>query len=79
LWKTPLTTEALVQSIQYYSILGSAPVGLGYGYVVVGLMALVSAGGRIIKGWQGRSGEVLFDGGSLGMLAYQYVLMTQYS
>lgn len=35
-------------------------------YIAVGLVLLLSAGGRSIKGYRGSSGEVLFDGGSLG-------------
>ncbi|OWZ26648.1 hypothetical protein C356_06885 [Cryptococcus neoformans c45] len=66
LWRSPVTTEAISHSIKYYSLLASAPNGLGWVYIAVGLVLLLSAGGRSIKGYRGSSGEVLFDGGSLG-------------
>lgn len=65
LWRSPLTTDALDQSITYYSLLSSAPAGLGWVYVAVGIIAIASTGGRIVKGFSGENGEVLFDGGSL--------------
>lgn len=66
LWRSPVTAEAINHSIEYYSLLSSAPSGLGWVYVAVGLVLMLSAGGRSIKGYRGTSGEVLFDGGSLG-------------
>ncbi|OXB33511.1 hypothetical protein J007_06819 [Cryptococcus neoformans] len=66
LWRSPVTTEAISHSIKYYSLLASAPNGLGWVYIAVGLVLLLSAGSRSIKGYRGSSGEVLFDGGSLG-------------
>lgn len=66
LWKSPVTTEAINHSIEYYSLLSSAPSGLGWVYIAVGLLLMLSTGGRSIKGYRGTSGEVLFDGGSLG-------------
>lgn len=69
LWRSPVTTEAISHSIKYYSLLASAPNGLGWVYIAVGLVLLLSAGGRSIKGYRGSSGEVLFDGGSLVLVA----------
>ena len=53
----------------YYSLLASAPPGLGWVYIAIGVLAIGSSGGRLVKDWQGRGGEVLFDGGSVGELA----------
>lgn len=72
LWRSPLTSEALQNSISYYSLLSSATPGLGYVYIAVGLLGVVSAAGRTIKGARGNQGEVLFDGGSLGKLRDVY-------
>ncbi|XAO26860.1 hypothetical protein I312_105701 [Cryptococcus bacillisporus CA1280] len=69
LWKSPVTTEAINRSIEYYSLLSSAPSGLGWVYIAVGLVLMLSAGGRSIKAYRGTSGEVLFDGGSLVLVA----------
>nr|ODN98665.1 hypothetical protein L204_02629 [Cryptococcus depauperatus CBS 7855] len=69
LWKTPITKEAINQSIEYYSLLDSAPVGMGWAYIVVGSVLLLSIGGRSVKGYRGKGGEVLFDGGSLVLIA----------
>ena len=69
LWRSPLTSEALQNSISYYSLLSSATPGLGYVYIAVGLLGVFSAAGRTIKGARGNQGEVLFDGGSLGTLS----------
>ena len=66
LWRSPLTAEAVMDSITYYSLLSAAPPGLGWVYILVGLGAIVSTGGRLVKGWRGANGEVLFDGGSVG-------------
>ena len=65
LWRSPLTKDALEQSIYYYSLLSNAPTGLGWVYIAAGVLALASAGGRMMKDWKGRHGEVIFDGGSL--------------
>jgi hypothetical protein len=70
LWRSPLTAEALVTSIRYYSVLNAAPNGIGWAYVLMGVIALASAGGSLVKGYKGRGGEVLFDGGSVGELAF---------
>ncbi|WVW79678.1 hypothetical protein I302_101647 [Kwoniella bestiolae CBS 10118] len=65
LWRSPVTPDALNTSINYYSFLSNAPNGMGWVYIAVGLVALISAGGRAVKGYQGQGGEVLFDGGSI--------------
>ncbi|OCF42505.1 hypothetical protein I317_03621 [Kwoniella heveanensis CBS 569] len=65
LWRSPITTDALVSSITYYSFLSDAPKGMVWVYVGVGIIALLSAGGRAVKGYKGQGGEVLFDGGSI--------------
>ncbi|ORX36453.1 ER membrane protein SH3-domain-containing protein [Kockovaella imperatae] len=73
LWRSPLTSEALSQSISYYALLANAPKGLEWVYFAAGAIALICAGGRMVKDWRGRHGEVLFDGGSLvllGAIAY---------
>ncbi|WVN90363.1 uncharacterized protein L203_105599 [Cryptococcus depauperatus CBS 7841] len=54
LWKTPITKEAINQSIEYYSLLDSAPVGMGWAYIVVGSVLLLSIGGRSVKGYRGK-------------------------
>ncbi|WVO24245.1 uncharacterized protein IAS62_005609 [Cryptococcus decagattii] len=69
LWKSPVTTDAITHSIEYYSLLSSAPSGLGWFYIAVGLVLILSAGGRSIKAYRRTSGEVLFDGGSLVLVA----------
>lgn len=33
----------------------------------MGLLAIGCSGGRLVKDWLGRGGEVLFDGGSVGV------------
>ena len=68
LWRMPLTPEAIHIAIQYYSLLSAAPRGMSTTYLAMVLLALGSAGGRLVKGWSYRSGEVLFDGGSVGEL-----------
>ncbi|WWC59909.1 uncharacterized protein I303_102471 [Kwoniella dejecticola CBS 10117] len=65
LWRSPVTPDALVTSIKYYSYLSNAPNGMGWVYIAVGLVALLSASGRAVKGYRGQGGEVLFDGGSI--------------
>ncbi|WVQ94370.1 hypothetical protein IAU59_001449 [Kwoniella sp. CBS 9459] len=69
LWRSPITTDALVSSITYYSYLSDAPKGMVWVYVGVGIVALLSAGGRAVKGYKGQGGEVLFDGGSIVLWA----------
>ncbi|ORY25241.1 ER membrane protein SH3-domain-containing protein [Naematelia encephala] len=69
LWRSPLTSDALQQSITYYSILATAPAGLGWVYVAVGVLALGSSAGRLWKDFLGKGGEVLFDGGSIVLLS----------
>nr|XP_019012358.1 uncharacterized protein I206_03205 [Kwoniella pini CBS 10737]OCF51139.1 hypothetical protein I206_03205 [Kwoniella pini CBS 10737] len=69
LWRSPITPEALVTSIKYYSYLSNAPHGMGWVYIAVGLVALASAGGRAVKGYKGQGGEVLFDGGAIVLWA----------
>jgi hypothetical protein len=66
LWRTPITEEALLTSISYYSLLSSAPHGLGWAYIVVGMVALLSTAGRAFKVLGTGRGEVVFDGGSVG-------------
>ena len=72
LWRSPLTKDALEQSISYYSLISDAPTGLGWVYISAGIIALGSAGGRMMKDWKGRHGEVIFDGGSLCTVATKY-------
>ncbi|RXK35668.1 hypothetical protein M231_07041 [Tremella mesenterica] len=69
LWRFPLTSEAILESITYYSLLSAAPPWMGWVYVGVGASALLSSGGRGVKGWRGMNGEMLFDGGSVVLLA----------
>ncbi|TXT10998.1 hypothetical protein VHUM_01749 [Vanrija humicola] len=69
LWRSPVTPAALEQSIRYYSLLGHGPDGLGWVYIAVGVAALVAAGGKLVSGWRGKGGEVLFDGASLLLVA----------
>ncbi|KAK6906882.1 hypothetical protein I203_100869 [Kwoniella mangroviensis CBS 8507] len=69
LWRSPVTPDALVTSIKYYSYISNAPNGMGWFYIAVGIVALLSAGGRAVKGYQGQGGEVLFDGGSIVLWA----------
>ncbi|KAL0242215.1 hypothetical protein I308_105844 [Cryptococcus tetragattii IND107] len=78
LWRSPVTAEAINHSIEYYSLLSSAPSGLGWVYVAVGLVLMLSAGGRSIKGYRGTSGEVLFDGGMLVASITYYQLSEVY-
>lgn len=66
LWRYPITQEALTTSITYYSLLASAPHGLGWAYIAVGCVALLSAAGRMVKVFKTGKGEVVFDGGSVG-------------
>jgi hypothetical protein len=68
LWRTPLTSEALESSIKYYSILSNSPSGMGWVYIAVGGVAMASATGRLIKGFRGDRGEIVFDGASVGEL-----------
>lgn len=65
LWRSPVTPAALEQSIRYYALLGHGPEGLGWVYIAVGVAALVAAAGKLVSGWRGKGGEVLFDGASL--------------
>ncbi|WWD16804.1 hypothetical protein CI109_101236 [Kwoniella shandongensis] len=69
LWRNPVTPEALATSVKYYSLLNAAPKGLGWVYVIIGLVAILSVCGRGIKGYKGNGGEVLFDGGSFVLSA----------
>lgn len=66
LWRSPLTTQAVANSVAYYSFLSSATPGLGWVYIAVCLLGVGSAVGRTFKGARGTRGEVLFDGGSMG-------------
>ncbi|WWC87579.1 uncharacterized protein L201_002469 [Kwoniella dendrophila CBS 6074] len=72
LWRSPVTPDALVTSIKYYSYLSDAPEGLGWVYIAIGIVALLSTGGRAVKGYRGQGGEVLFDGGSIA-IAYTQI------
>lgn len=65
LWRSPLTSEALAESIRYYALVGAGPPALAYVYVAVGVAALVASGWKLHSGWRGKGGEVLFDGASL--------------
>jgi hypothetical protein len=65
LWRSPLTPEALAESIQYYALVGAGPPSLAYVYISVGVAALVASGWKLHSGWRGKGGEVLFDGASL--------------
>ncbi|ODN76962.1 hypothetical protein L202_05526 [Cryptococcus amylolentus CBS 6039] len=69
LWKTPVTEEAIHKSITYYSLLSSSSRGLGWAYILVGIILVLSIGGRSYKGYHRKGGEVLFDGGSLVLIA----------
>ncbi|WRT65387.1 uncharacterized protein IL334_002330 [Kwoniella shivajii] len=73
LWRSPVTPDALATSIKYYSFLSNAPSGLGWVYIAVGIVALLSAGGRAMKGYQGQSGEILFDGVLWSAIAYTQI------
>ncbi|WVQ83507.1 hypothetical protein IAT38_005648 [Cryptococcus sp. DSM 104549] len=76
LWKNPVTADAITDSIKYYSLLAGAPVGMGWAYTFVGLVLLLSVGGRSVKGYSRPGGEVLFDGGSIVLIAA--LMWTQY-
>ncbi|KAL7422760.1 hypothetical protein Q5752_002054 [Cryptotrichosporon argae] len=72
LWRSPLTAEALQDSIAYYSLLGHGPAGLGWVYITIGLLGVAAVGSRIVSGYRGEgdgNGDVLFDGGSVVLLA----------
>ncbi|WVQ74384.1 hypothetical protein IAR50_003985 [Cryptococcus sp. DSM 104548] len=69
LWKTPVTEEAIHKSIAYYSLLSNSSRGLGWAYILVGIILVLSIGGRSYKGYYRKGGEVLFDGGSLVLIA----------
>lgn len=66
LWTSPTTSHALERSITYYSLINSAPEGLGWTYMILGISAIWSAAGRLSKVLKGGQSEVLFDGGSVG-------------
>ncbi len=65
LWNSPVTSEALAESIRYYALLGTGPQFLAYIYVGIGVAALIAAGWKLHSGWRGKGGEVLWDGASL--------------
>ncbi|BEI80130.1 hypothetical protein CcaverHIS002_0106590 [Cutaneotrichosporon cavernicola] len=65
LWRSPLTPAALEQSIRYYALVGSGAPVLGWVYLGVGLASSLAALTKLVTGWRGQSGEVLFDGASL--------------
>lgn len=66
MWANPTTPKALDRAITYYSLLASAPSGMGWAYIVLGVSAVLSAATRLSKGMRGGESEVLFDGGSVG-------------
>ncbi|KLT39371.1 hypothetical protein CC85DRAFT_288626 [Cutaneotrichosporon oleaginosum] len=65
LWRSPLTPAALEQSIRYYALVGSGAPALGWVYLGIGLASSLAALTKLVTGWRGQSGEVLFDGASL--------------
>lgn len=85
LWRSPLTPAALEQSIRYYTLIGSGPPLLGWVYVGLVGLAIAAATAKLVSGWRGRSGEVLFDGASLctldgrGMLIPVLILSITYN
>ncbi|WVR04108.1 hypothetical protein IAU60_001107 [Kwoniella sp. DSM 27419] len=74
LWRAPVTADAIGSSIRYYSLLGNAPHAMAWLYAVVGFVALLSTGGRAVKGYRGQGGEVLFDGGSIAIALFPATL-----
>ncbi|GMK54398.1 hypothetical protein CspeluHIS016_0109840 [Cutaneotrichosporon spelunceum] len=69
LWRSPLTPAALETSIRYYALVGSGVSALGWVYLGVGAASILAAATRLVTGWRGQSGEVLFDGASLLLLS----------
>ena len=67
LWASPTTPKALEMAIAYYSLLASAPEGMGWAYIVLGVSAVLAAASRLTQGMRQGESEVLFDGGSVGM------------
>lgn len=65
LWRSPLTPAALEQSIRYYALIGQGSPALGWAYLGIGIASMLAALTKLISGWRGKSGEVLFDGASL--------------
>lgn len=74
LWANPTTPKALDRAITYYALLASAPDGMGWAYIALGVSAILSAASRLSKGMRGGESEVLFDGGSVGT-SWRYVLL----
>ncbi|CED83741.1 Shr3 amino acid permease chaperone [Phaffia rhodozyma] len=79
LWRSPVTNEALLAALTYYSSFVSAPPIVFYTWSSACFIAVTAITVRVLLGWKGvggrgRSGEFLFDGASLFL--FVYVLFT---
>lgn len=52
--------------MRFYSLIAGASPWLGWAYMAVGSVAMLSAGGRILKGLRQDRGEIVFDGANVG-------------
>lgn len=66
LWRSPLTVDAVENSLRFYSLVADAPGWLGWAYSFVMLVAVLSVGGRLFKGFREDRGEIVFDGANTG-------------
>lgn len=62
LWKSPLTDSHLYTSAAYYSLLAQAPQELG---IAISIVAVTGATTILWSLWDGRAGNLMFDGASL--------------
>lgn len=66
LWRSPLTADAVENSLRFYSLVADAPGWLGWAYSSVTVVAVLSVGGRLFKGLREDRGEIVFDGANTG-------------
>ncbi|KAF8515879.1 Shr3 amino acid permease chaperone [Gautieria morchelliformis] len=71
LWKSPPTDTHLYTSAAYYSLLAQAPHGMG---VAVTAVALTGATSILWSLWDGRAGNLMFDGASFFLYGCAFVV-----